>query len=60
MTCLYPQPDFSDLEGWKKHLEWLRSETSPVPGDSAAIEFAEIWIRGLENPSAPQRPTEAA
>ncbi|UFS63834.1 hypothetical protein LO749_06485 [Paracoccus denitrificans] len=60
MIAFYPTPDLFDLDGWKRHLEWLRSEREEIVARTEAIEFAELTIRLLENPTSPQRPAEAA
>lgn len=56
---LYPTPDLFDLDGWRQHLEWLRTEPLDIVARAAAIEHAEDWIAMLESPMPPQRPTEA-
>lgn len=60
MISLYPTPDPLDLDGWRGHLDWLRSEPKEIASRENAIERAEMMIRLLENPSPAQRPTEAA
>jgi len=60
MIALYPTPDLLDLDGWKRHLDWLRTEAEEILGREDAIERAWQTIRLLENTDAPQRPTEAA
>ncbi len=60
MIALYPTPDPLDLDGWRRHLDWLRSEPGQIVARDSAIERAEMMIRLLEAPPSPQRPTEAA
>lgn len=60
MIALYPTPDLFDLDGWKRHLDWLRTEPEEILGREDAIERTRQTIRLLENTDAPQRPTEAA
>lgn len=57
MIAFYPTPDLFDLDGWKRHLEWLRSEPEEIVARADAIEFAELTIRLLE--SAPPEKTAA-
>lgn len=60
MIAFYPTPDLFDLDGWKRHLEWLRSEPEAIVARGNAIERAEQIIGLLENQNPPERPTEAA
>lgn len=59
MIAIYPTPDPLDLDGWRRHLDWLRSEPSGIVAHADAIARAEQMIRLLEAPPA-QRPPEAA
>lgn len=56
----YREPDWSDLDGWKQHHEWLRTEPDEIIGRDAAIEFAEMMIQMLEAPKLAERPAEAS
>lgn len=59
MIVLYPEPSFFDLEGWKRHLEWLRSEPEEIQSRVDAIEYAEFHIRVLAG-TPEKTATEAA
>ena len=60
MIALYPTPDLFDLDAWKRHLDWLRSEPEGILARDQAIEAAEFHIFLLEQTPTPQRPAEAA
>jgi len=53
MTALYETPHPFDLESWKQHLDWLRSEPGVNPTEND-IWFAELNIAYLEEANAQQ------
>lgn len=59
MIAFYPTPDLFDLDGWKRHLEWLRTEAEPIVARANAIERAEQMIALLEKRRPAERPSEA-
>lgn len=57
MIAFYPTPDLFDLEGWRRHLEWLRSEPEEILARENAIERAEQFIAVLEQGAPPSEPS---
>lgn len=61
MFVLMAEPDWFDLEGWWKHLDWLRTTPEAIPARDEQIASAMRMIGILEGaPPSPQRRTEAA
>lgn len=47
MTMLFADPAPTDLDGWRRHLEWLRGQAD-FAGRAASIADAELQISLLE------------
>lgn len=55
----HPTPDFLDLAGWQRALDWLRAQPDDLIGRDGGIELAEQMVEILSEPT-PENPAPQA